>query len=210
MGLYTDPQQVHWASLVKILLCWIGTPVMAALIAMILYPALGRLIDRLGMNLVTRSIVLRFALLTAGAYSAYSMGANCSGSITGVFYGTEAASGLAHPKLALALMGGLSITIGVVGFSRKVMYTVGRRLVQLGAFSAFIALLSEAITIHIYAMIGVPVSVTQALVGAVLGIGLVKGLRTINRKVLWRILFGWIATPLIGALVCYLVASIIL
>jgi PiT family inorganic phosphate transporter len=69
-----------------------------------------------------------------------------------------------------------------------------------------VAILAEAITVHIYAIIGVPVSTSQAIVGAVLGIGLVKGVRTIQMKTLAKILFGWIGTPAISAgitWICY-------
>ena len=83
------------------------------------------------------------------------------------------------------------------------MLTVGSRLVQLGAFSALIVIFAQAITVHMYALIGVPVSTSQAIVGGVLGIGIAKGIRTIRRGTLLRILMGWIMTPLIaGAISC--------
>jgi PiT family inorganic phosphate transporter len=57
--------------------------------------------------------------------------------------------------------------------------------------------------VHIYALIGVPVSTSQAIVGAVLGVGILKGARTIDRKTLSRILFGWTGTPVISAALTY-------
>ena len=83
------------------------------------------------------------------------------------------------------------------------MYTVGRGLVRLDAYTAFISILSAAITVHVYAIIGVPVSTSQAIVGAVLGIGILKGTRTIRIKTLWKILFGWLGTPAISAGAAY-------
>ncbi len=84
------------------------------------------------------------------------------------------------------------------------MMTVGEGLVRLNAFTAFVAILAEAITVHIYAMIGVPVSTSQAIVGAVLGIGLIKGSQTVNQRTLVRILFGWIGTPGISAGIAFI------
>lgn len=65
------------------------------------------------------------------------------------------------------------------------------------------AILAEAATVHIYANLGVPVSTSQAIVGAVLGVGLLKGVRTIDKSTLWRILFGWTGAPVIAAGVAF-------
>ena len=90
------------------------------------------------------------------------------------------------------------------------MFTVGSRLVQLDAFSALVAVMAMAATVHFYAQFGVPVSTSQAIVGAVLGIGLFKGVKTINRRIVASIFFGWLCTPLIAALVCWTTARIFL
>jgi len=206
MGLRRAPDSVQWAALGKVALCWVGTPVGAALIAVILYPTLGRAFDRLHINLVSRSIVLKAALLISGSYGAYALGANNVANVTGIFYGTALLEGSEHAEMFLGLLGGAAIALGVITFSRSVMFTVGSRLVQLGAFSALIAVLAQAITVHIYAYVGVPVSTSQAVVGAVVGIGLAKSVRTIDRRVLVRILVGWLATPAVAGVACYAAA----
>lgn len=208
MGMAVAPEQVQWARLWKIVMCWIGTPVGAAAIAAVLYPTLGRIFDGLPINFVTRSIVLKAALLLSGCYGAYALGANNVANVTGVFYRSGVLVGFSRPELILALIGGASIAAGALTYGRKVMFTVGNRLVQLGAFSAFIAILAQAITVHIYAHVGVPVSTSQAIVGAVLGIGLVKSVRTIHRGTLGRIIMGWLMTPPIAGLLCYAAARI--
>ena len=101
------------------------------------------------------------------------------------------------------LTGGISIALGAVTYSKRVMMTVGKGLVSLDGFSAFIAVLSQAITVHIYAEIGVPVSTSQAIIGAVLGIGLVLGMQTINSRTLLNIVIGWLSTPLISGIVAF-------
>jgi len=208
MGLYLNPEAVVWSKLTKVVICWVGTPIGAAIIAAVLYPVLGWLFDRLGLNLINRSIFLKAALLLSGAYGAYALGANNVANVTGVFYTTGLLDGFENAELILVLVGGASIALGVITYSRNVMFTVGSRLVQLGAFSAFIAVLSEAITVHIYALIGVPVSTSQAIIGAVLGIGIAKSVKTIDHKILLRIFLGWITTPIIAGGICYTVAAI--
>jgi PiT family inorganic phosphate transporter len=57
--------------------------------------------------------------------------------------------------------------------------------------------------------VGVPVSTSQAIVGAVLGIGLAKSVRTINRRVLYHILAAWVATPLVAGIGAYVAAMVL-
>jgi inorganic phosphate transporter, PiT family len=192
MGILND--SLDPSSLVKVVLCWVGTPVGAALITIVLYFVIGKLMNVLHFSVFTYDRNLRLALIVAGSYGAYALGANNVANVTGAFVGP----GMLTPMVA-CLIGSVSIALGVMTYSRNVMMTVGRNLVKLDAYTAFIAILAEALTVHVYAMIGVPVSTSQAIVGAVLGVGLLKGVRTIDKKTLWRILFGWTGTPAISA-----------
>ena len=72
------------------------------------------------------------------------------------------------------------------------------------AFSATIAILSQAVTVHVFAVIGVPVSTSQAVVGAVMGIGVVKGLQVVRWPVLGHVLAGWLLTPAAAGLLASL------
>ena len=182
----------------KVVVCWVGTPVGAMLVAAVLYPVLGKLLNWLDLDMFQYDAVLRWALIAAGAYGAYALGANNVANVTGAFVGEGMLS-----VQAACLLGGLAIVLGIVTYSRGVMMTVGRGLVKLDAFSAFVVVLAEAITVHVYALIGVPVSTSQAVVGGVLGVGLVRGVRTVNRKVLLNIVLAWLTTPVIGFAAAY-------
>ena len=81
------------------------------------------------------------------------------------------------------------------------MLTVGKQITLLDHFSAVIAVLSQAITVWVFAVIGVPVSTSQAIVGAVIGAGLARGSSDINFKILRNIALGWLQTPLIAGFV---------
>lgn len=199
---------INWTSISKVVICWIGTPIGAALICCALYPCLARLISLLKLNMVARSFFIKIGLTVAGCYGAYALGANNVANVTGVFCaaGMFDQIGVMDGALAAALIGGGSIALGIVTFSRRVMTTVGSRLVQLDGFSALAATLAAAVTVHVYAVVGVPVSTSQAIVGSVLGIGLLKGARAVNRRTLWRILFGWIVTPLMPGVICFCIA----
>jgi len=190
-GLFAD--SVHWGSLTKVVVCWVGTPVGALLVAMILYKLLGAIFNRLNLNLFRYDAALRWGLIVAGCYGAFALGANNVANVTGPFV----ASGLISPTWGVWL-GGLAIAAGVITYSRPVMMTVGKGIVQLNAFSALVVVAAEAITVHVYAGIGVPVSTSQAVVGAVLGIGLLRDVRTINTRTLGNVVLAWLFTPAIA------------
>ena len=194
MGILND--QLNLNGVAKVLVCWFGTPTGSAIIAILLYHLLGILYNGLSLNIFTSDICLRLCLAVASSYGAYSLGANNVANVTAVFVG----AGLLNVFYA-SLFGGLSIALGILTFSRPVMETVGRRLVRMDPFSAFVVVLALAVTVHIYALIGVPVSTSQAVIGGVLGIGILKGVRTVSRQTLRNILIGWFLTPVIS---CFL------
>ena len=68
----------------------------------------------------------------------------------------------------------------------------------LDAFTAFVAVTSMSVTVHIFAVVGVPVSTSQGIIGAILGIGLVQGCPSIRFNKFGKIAFGWLLTPIIA------------
>lgn len=190
---------VNFSDLGKVVVAWVLTPIGTVVGSCLLYPTLGRLLDRLPINIFMRDRIIKIGLLVVGSYGAYALGANNVANVTGVYV----QSGTLNVFQA-ALLGGVSIALGALTFSKNVMITVGKQLVRLDPFAAFIAILSEAVVVHIFAFVGVPVSTSQAIIGAILGIGILKGVQTINSKTLLSILFGWVGTPTVGLLLACL------
>jgi PiT family inorganic phosphate transporter len=186
-------RQLNLAGLGKVVTCWFGTPVGGAIIAVIVYKGLGVFYNRVNLNLIQTDILLRLCLIGAGSYGAYALGANNVANVTAVFVGAGMLT-----VFSAVLVGGLSISLGILTFSRRVMNTVGSKLVKLDSFSALVVVLAEAITVHIYTFVGVPVSTSQAVVGAVLGVGIVKGINTIRRQTMINILLAWFLTPMVA------------
>jgi len=179
--------------LTKVVLCWIFTPLGAAVISFLLFMGLGYLVNRIrGLAVFTH--LMRIGILVTGCFGAYALGSNNVANTTGAFVG----AGLITP-IEGALIGSISIGVGAITYSRGVMISVGRRISLLDPFSALVVVLAGAITVYLYTQIGVPVSTSQAVVGAVAAIGLAKGIRTINKKMLFFVLLGWISTPLLAA-----------
>ncbi len=196
-------RSVDLSGLTRIVICWVGTPVGTVLAALVLYPLVGKILEILAFNIITRDYILKIGLVVAGSYGAYALGANNVANVTGVYIETGQLT-----VFQAALLGGASIALGVVTYSRNVMMTVGKKLVKLDPFSAFIAVASMAMVVHFYAGVGVPVSTSQAIIGAVLGIGILKGAQTINMKTLAFIVFGWIGTPMVALAISFTLYSL--
>jgi len=193
LGIGILNQQLNLAGLGKVVACWFGTPVGAMVIAVIIYKVLAVFYNNLKINLFQSDILIRLAMIAAGSYGAYALGANNVANVTAVFVGAGHLS-----VFSAALIGGLSIGLGILTLSKRVMETVGKKLVRLDPFSALVVLLAQSITVHIYTFIGVPVSTSQAVIGAVLGVGIVKGISTVSGRTLVNILIAWLLTPAIA------------
>ena len=183
-------QEVNLAGLGKVVVCWFGTPIGAVAVCAVLYKLFAYVYNRLPVSVIRADILLRAALIVAGSYASYTLGANNVANTTAVFVGAGMLT-----VFQAALVGGLSIGSGALTYSRKVMETVGSKLVRLDPFSALMVILAEGLTVHFFTVVGVPVSTSQAVVGAVLGVGLVRGANTIKRKTLYGIFTGWFLTP---------------
>lgn len=186
---------VNASGLSKVVSCWLLTPVGAIIITTLLFYLFRFPARKLAGNVFIYDPVIAALLLVSGAYGAYALGANNVANVAAVFVGP----GMLSVEQA-ALFGGIAIAIGAVTYSRPVMTTIGHGIVKLGSYSALICVMSHALTVHIFAIIGVPVSSSQAIVGALLGIGFIKGAHTINYRMLTRISCGWLATPFVAAI----------
>jgi len=127
--------------------------------------------------------------------------ANAIGPLAAVI--SVAQSGIVGAKAALPvwvlLLGGTGIVIGLATFGVHVIATVGRKITQLTPSRGFSAELAAATTIVIASGTGIPVSTTHTLVGAVLGVGLARGIDAIDLRVVRKIFMSWIVTIPAGA-----------
>ncbi len=102
------------------------------------------------------------------------------------------------PLWALAL-GGVGIVIGLATWGWRVMETIGRRITELTPSRGFCAEFGAATTIVLASKLSLPISTTHTLVGAVLGVGLARGIGALNLTMVRDILISWIVTIPIGA-----------
>ncbi len=128
--------------------------------------------------------------------------ANAVGPLAAVV--STAKSGMITGKAALdtwiLVVGGIGIVIGLATYGRKVMETVGKKITHLTPSRGFAAELAASMTIVVASSTGMPISTTHTLVGAVLGVGMAKGISAINLTVVRGIFASWIITIPAGAI----------
>ncbi len=122
--------------------------------------------------------------------------ANAIGPVAAVV--SIAQSGIVGQEAVLSpwilLLGGMGIVAGLATYGVRVIATVGKRITHLTPSRGFAAELAAASTIVIASSNGMPISTTHTLVGAVLGVGLARGITAINLSVVGKIFFSWIVT----------------
>ena len=104
----------------------------------------------------------------------------------------------------ILLLGGGGIVIGLATLGYRVIATIGRNITELTPSRGFAAELAAATTVVIASGTGIPVSTTHTLVGAVLGVGLARGIGALNLGVVGKIFLSWIVTLPVGAILSIL------
>jgi PiT family inorganic phosphate transporter len=213
-------------SLTKIVVTWVACPFLSAFIAVVLYKLIVFCIKRSHIHMFKLDGMTRYGLLLAGMFGSYSLGANNIANVMGVFVPVSPFSDISifgmfnlTSAQQLFFIGGVAIAVGVFTYSKRVMMTVGEGIIELAPVKAFVAVLSHSIVLLLFSSQGlesflirhglpsiplVPVSSSQAIVGAVIGMGLLKGGKGIRWRVVGGITCGWIATPIIAALMSFI------
>ena len=213
------------STLTKVLSTWIFCPLLSGVIAIFLYQIMKFSAKRVRIHMIRADAYKRVALIVAGALGAYSLGANNIANVVGVFIPAQPLPPFQVGGIILSstqqlfVLGGLSIALGVFTYSKRVMMTLGNDLGRLSATSALIAVISHSVVLFMFASVGletwlaglglptiplVPVSSSQAVVGAIVGISILQGAAAIRWSVLAKIIFGWIITPVAACILCFI------
>jgi inorganic phosphate transporter, PiT family len=218
-GNHTDSK-----TLSTIVLAWIAGPVIGAVFAIFLYILVKRIKKSVKIHLIRFESFVKTGLIVVGAFGSYSLGANNIANVMGVFLPSFHLNDLnlgifsLNSAQQLFLLGGLAIATGILTYSWKVMDTLGNNILELSAESALVVVLAQALVLFIFSSttlsrlsvnLGlppipmVPVSSSQVVVGCIIGIGLYKGARNINFKVLGEIGLAWIISPVSSGLLTF-------
>ncbi len=205
---------------------WIICPILSGLFAIVIYYLTKLFLKVHRVSLLMQDTYTRIGLIIAGAFGAYALGANNIANVMGVFVGSNMLHSLPlpyglslSPTQVLFLLGAIAVAVGIFTYSHKTMATVGRNIMQMSPIAAWIVVIAQSLVLFVFASPNlhnfliahnlpalplVPVSSSQAVIGAVMAIGLIKGGSSINWHLIGRILVGWVATPIISAIICYI------
>ncbi|MFA4920521.1 MAG: inorganic phosphate transporter [Candidatus Neomarinimicrobiota bacterium] len=220
-GMLTD-----FTVLGKIVASWITSLILAGIFAAILFLLMKKWLATLKISIFRMDTLTRIGLIVLGALGSYALGANNIANVMGVFVPISPFKSLKFGIFELTstellfLLGGIAIAVGIFTYSKRVMMTVGQKVTRLTPQTALVVIMATAVVQLLFASQSlhnflinnglpalplVPVSSSQLVIGAILGIGLSgRERRNINLKILGRIASGWIMTPIIAAIVTFI------
>ncbi|MEM7174635.1 MAG: inorganic phosphate transporter [Chlamydiota bacterium] len=153
--------------------------------------------------------------ILSASYVAFAHGANdvanaigpVAGAINIIRHGTFSLA--SHIPLWLLALGGAGIVIGLATWGWRVMETIGKKITALTPTRGFSAEFGAAVTILVASKLGLPISTTHCIVGAVLGVGLARGISALNLRTLRDIALSWVITLPSSAIACILIFLLI-
>ncbi len=190
---------VAWGKTWSIVGSWIICPILTAILTYLIFRLLIVVLRWTGQGPRVRE-VLRWMVLGSAAYSAYSLGANNLGNAIGPITAMEVPI---IDRTLLAVLGSFSIAVGALVFGKGVAMTVGRSIIKLDLEGAFAVQMASAFGLHFFSMLGIPVSTSQAIVGALMGMGLYYGIKAVSKRKIAEVVVGWVATPTLAGVVSF-------
>lgn len=216
----------NYIVLSKIFSAWFLGPIFSAIFAIALYSLLKFCFKRWPIHLLRKDCYTRIALILAGIFGSYALGANNIANVMGVFVDVSPLHALTFPfgltlnkTQVLFLLGSIAIVIGLCTYSKKIIFTVGQTIMKLSPLMAWVVVASQGLVLFLFSSQGlhdflilhhlpafplVPVSSTHAVIGAVMGLGIAKGGHDLNWNVLGKISLSFITTPVFAAIICYI------
>jgi len=218
-------------ALLQIVFSWVLSPVLAGVFSFLIFRLIIWFLNNSKIHLLKVDVFLKIFTIGIIAFGSYSLGANNIAKVIGVFMTSSPFSDLVitdnfqiSALAQLFFVGALSIVIGIVTYSHKTTETVGKKIFKLTPVSSLASIAGASLVLFLFSSTSierglnslglpsfplVPVSITQAIVGAVMGIGFAKGGRYMNYKILGKIGMGWFVTPVAAGLVCLVLLFIV-
>lgn len=199
-GIFTGAS-VNVGLLERIAESWIATPILTGGLAFAAYYTLSKQVFRRISSMEERNrlekIFAKLQVLSA-MLVAFSLGANDVSNAVALV--NPALVGAGVPAVAVRMLGGVGFMLGVLTWGPRIIKTVAYGLIEFTPSRGFVAQFCAGLFVFLATLWSMPVSTTHALVGAVIGVGLARGIDTINKKAVREILFSWIITVPASAL----------
>lgn len=208
---------------------WIFCPIISGLIAVIIYLCVKKILHHSKVHILRQDLAVRLGMILTTALGGFALGANNMANVVGVFVDSCRFTPLRVGNFytlsgvqVLFLLGALASCVGIFTYSQKAIKTVGKNVLSVSPVVAWIVILSQSLVLILFSSQGledflisvglpplpaVPVSSTQAVIGAIVGIGLAKGGKGIKWSIVLRLMCGWVSSPLIAFVLSYITLS---
>ena len=218
-------------TLLKIVMTWVACPVLSGIVAVLSYKTAAFFIHRFKVHLFKLDELTRYGLVLIGIFGSFALGANNIANVVGVFVPVSPFKTIQlpggfelSPAQQLFFIGSLAIAVGVVTYSSRIMETVGTGIFRLSPVMALVAVWAHSVVLFLFASqhlerllteLGlptlplVPVSSSQAIVGAIVGMGLLKGGHNIRWRTVGGIAGSWVTTPIFACLISFVCLFIV-
>lgn len=188
---------------VEILGSWIAAPFLCALITSVAYVFVVRIENEF--SLITATIVNRMLLIVSVFYVAFALGANNIGLIVSL---ARPASFQSFTLLEISVF--VSSALGMVLFGKSIAKVVGDKIVGLSQIKTLSAMLGSAIITTIFTALAVPVSLTQVVIGGMLGAGVARRPSIVNNRELATLTLGWTLVTIISAALAFVLCNVMI
>ena len=186
---------ISWMVLIKIVASWVLSPIAGACMAFLIYKLLLHFLRRSESKDMEKleSGFFRYLVILSSSYQAFSFGSNDVANAIAPLSAAFGTVGAEVPMWILAF-GGIGIVIGLATWGYRVVWTIGKKITELTPSRGFSADIACATTVLVCSSLGMPVSTTHTIVGAVIGVGLARGFDAVDFGKVKQIVYSWIIT----------------
>ncbi len=157
--------------------------------------------------------VSRILLVMAAVAMAFSFGANdvanSAGPLAAIFYALGYGDLVTSAWYAI-IVAAIGLSAGIAMWGSKVIGTIGEKITPLSPPTAYVAQMAATLTMLVVSRLGLPVSTSMAIVGGVMGVGLSRGIRSVNKKLIARIFGLWLIALPATTTIAYVLTKILL
>ena len=205
---------IQWGAMGKITASWVLSPILSGITSYFIFFLLQRFaIVYLPASSPSQNFhphpekVFIYPQIASACLIAFAHGANdvanAIGPVAAILNTLQTQTLELHSPVPpwLLLLGGIGIVLGLATWGWRVIETIGKKITELTPMRGFAAELGAGITILFASKLGLPISTTHALVGAICGVGIARGVKALNFRMLTEIMVSWLVTVPLCAIV---------
>lgn len=195
-----DTNSLNFPVIGKILASWVLVPIASCTLTYLLHRLIFAPLSRM-LSFTSYSNVFILPTILASVLISYEIGVTNAGVILGPLVGSHVLDQVTirdyvfYPMMFLPAVVGISLGIGAISLGEPVSYTLEKKIAVLDPASSFSSQLGACVVVYVFIVSGIPISIGQAIVGGISGIGLVKGMNLMGNQTLKKIFLVWLGTP---------------